>query len=38
VTPYSDAVEEAGRTCVFLASDDSRFISGEVIAVTGGLL
>ena len=29
---------ELAPTYVFLASDDSRFITGEVIGVTGGML
>ena len=33
---FADPVEDIGRTCVFLASKDASFISGETITIQGG--
>lgn len=33
---FADPEAEVGRTCVFLASDDAGFISGETISIQGG--
>ncbi|MEG1925695.1 MAG: SDR family oxidoreductase, partial [Ruthenibacterium sp.] len=33
---FGDAETDIGRVCVFLASDDASFISGESITVQGG--
>lgn len=33
---FGDARLDVGRTCVFLASDDASFISGETIVLQGG--
>lgn len=33
---FGDAMKDVGRTCVFLASDDASYISGETIAIQGG--
>lgn len=33
---FGDAKNDVGRTCVFLASDDASFISGETIVLQGG--
>lgn len=33
---FGDAKNDIGRTCVFLASDDASFISGETIVMQGG--
>ena len=33
---FGDAKKDVGRTCVFLASDDASFISGETIVLQGG--
>lgn len=33
---FGDAKKDVGRTCVFLASDDAGFISGETIVLQGG--
>ncbi|MEG2672598.1 MAG: SDR family NAD(P)-dependent oxidoreductase [Ruthenibacterium sp.] len=33
---FGDAEDDIGRVCVFLASDDASFISGESITVQGG--
>lgn len=35
-TPYLGQAEDIGATVAFLASDDARFITGQVIAVDGG--
>lgn len=36
LTPYLGLPEDVGATVAFLASDDARFITGQVIAVDGG--
>lgn len=33
---FGDAEKDIGRTCIFLASDDASFISGETISIQGG--
>lgn len=33
---FGDAKNDVGRTCVFLASEDASFISGETIVLQGG--
>lgn len=33
---FGDAKKDVGRTCVFLASEDASFISGETIVLQGG--
>ena len=33
---FGDAEKDIGRTCVFLASEDASFISGETITLQGG--
>ncbi|MEG1074983.1 MAG: SDR family oxidoreductase, partial [Ruthenibacterium sp.] len=33
---FGDAEDDIGRVCVFLASEDASFISGESITVQGG--
>ncbi|MEG2000091.1 MAG: SDR family oxidoreductase [Evtepia sp.] len=33
---FGDAEKDIGRVCVFLASDDASYISGETITVQGG--
>lgn len=33
---FGDAETDIGRICVFLASDDAKFITGETITVQGG--
>lgn len=33
---FGDAKKDVGRTCVFLASDDASYISGETIVLQGG--
>lgn len=33
---FGDAKKDIGRTCVFLASEDASFISGETIVLQGG--
>lgn len=33
---FGDAKKDVGRTCVFLASEDASFISGETIVMQGG--
>ena len=33
---FGDAKKDVGRTCVFLASEDASFISGEFIVLQGG--
>lgn len=33
---YGDPENDIGRVCVFLASDDAKYISGETISVQGG--
>ncbi|MCB9018228.1 MAG: SDR family oxidoreductase [Paludibacteraceae bacterium] len=33
---FGDPVNDIGRVCVFLASEDASFISGETISVQGG--
>ncbi len=33
---FADPAEDIGRTCVFLASKDASFISGETITIQGG--
>ncbi|SHE69456.1 SDR family NAD(P)-dependent oxidoreductase [Clostridium fallax] len=33
---FGDVKEDIGRVCVFLASDDSNYITGETISVQGG--
>lgn len=35
-TPYLGEAEDIGATVAFLASDDARFLTGQVIAVDGG--
>lgn len=34
---FGDAEKDIGRVCVFLASEDAAFITGETIAVQGGV-
>lgn len=33
---FGDAKNDVGRTCIFLASEDASFISGETIVLQGG--
>ncbi|MEG0912268.1 MAG: SDR family oxidoreductase [Oscillospiraceae bacterium] len=33
---FGDPEKDIGRTCVFLASDDAKYISGETITMQGG--
>ncbi len=33
---FGDAEKDIGRTCVFLASEDAKYISGETITMQGG--
>lgn len=33
---FGDAEKDIGRVCIFLASEDAKYISGETIAVQGG--
>jgi NAD(P)-dependent dehydrogenase (short-subunit alcohol dehydrogenase family) len=33
---FGDAKNDVGRTCVFLASDDASYISGETIVLQEG--
>jgi NAD(P)-dependent dehydrogenase (short-subunit alcohol dehydrogenase family) len=33
---FADPVEDVGRVCVFLASDDASYVTGETITLQGG--
>lgn len=33
---FGDPINDIGRVCLFLASEDTSFISGETISVQGG--
>ena len=33
---FADPVEDIGKACVFLASDDAAFITGETLTIQGG--
>lgn len=34
---YGDAERDIGRVCVFLASDDAKYVTGDTIMIQGGL-
>ncbi len=34
---YGDAQQDIGRVCVFLGSDDARYLTGDTIMIQGGL-
>jgi NAD(P)-dependent dehydrogenase (short-subunit alcohol dehydrogenase family) len=38
LTPYQGSAEDIANAVLFLASDASRFITGHVLPVDGGLL
>jgi NAD(P)-dependent dehydrogenase (short-subunit alcohol dehydrogenase family) len=33
---FADPMQDIGRVCVFLASDDASFVTGETISLQGG--
>ena len=34
---FADPMQDIGRVCVFLASDDASYVTGQVIEISGGL-
>jgi NAD(P)-dependent dehydrogenase (short-subunit alcohol dehydrogenase family) len=38
ITPYLGRASDIANATVFLASDDARYITGQILSVDGGLL